>query len=832
MQMHRAIQGGLGSVFVWLCCAGSVCGASADSQPAGKSRSWPIVLPVVHVADPPKVDGKLDDEAWKGVAPVTNFVNLVTGEPARGQTEVRAIFDAETLYVGVVCHEQDMSGVISLATTRDGQVYRDNSVELFLTPNRSPGPYAHLAVNSIGTQFDEWVKGDAHDTSWNPAWTAKVDLQKNAWTVEMAIPFKSLNIDPPMPGRRWLANVTRISGPTGEMTTLARLDGGFHRPDEFVRMLYCFGPNEARVRIKYSPCATAQPAPPEPAAPPIGAELPVPALKYDRALAKVTLDDRGWLNVDGKPFFPRMLFLNQGYDGIKAAGFNVIVTGNDAPDAKGEWIGKNLEILEAAKKNGLWVVFHVCNLFRKDQARFAELRQMVLALKDHPALLGWYTADEPSGNVTHPIKLRTAYQLIKKIDPDHPVFVLEMSPAFFAYWARGTCDVFMADPYVVPLPGAEQVGAWTEQAGKAIVKGQALMICLQAQGPPWFSRYPTPAESRAMAWLAVIHGATGLGWWAHGPAKSSPSWGTYPAITAEAASLVFGLREASKREVRVDKGVHQVSFTVGSAAYVASVDCAKEAFPTAVTTAGEKPAPATLPAPPTIDPKGSPAPPPPPAPTPPPPAPAPAPTPAPAPATKPAPAPTPPAPTPPPPAPTPAPTPAPAPATKPAPAPTPPAPTPPPPAPAPAPTPAPAPATKPAPAPTPPAPTPPPPAPTPAPTAAPAPATKPAPAPTPPAPTPPPPAPAPAPTPAPAPATKPAPAPTPPAPTPPPPAPAPAPAPTTKPAPAPTPPAPTPPPPAPAPAPKPAPAPTPPAAPPASKPASQPTTAPASAPAK
>jgi hypothetical protein len=801
------------------------------TEPSRGLRPWPVVLPVVHIQDPPTIDGQLNDEAWQGVMPVSNFVNARTGRPAQSQTEVMALFDDKNLYFGIVAHEQKMDEVVSLATTRDGYVFGDNAIELFICPTRQPGPYAHLAVNTLATQFDEWVaKPGSCDVKFDPNWTAKVTRQSDGWTAEIAVPFEALRVDAPMPGHVWRGNVTRISGPTGEFTTLARLKDGFHQPDKFVSLRFCYGPNEARVRIKHSLAAMTQPAAPVPEAPPAIPELPVPTLDYPRTPSKVTLADDGWLNVDGKPFFPRILFLNHGFEGIAEAGFDAIVTGNDSPDLQGAWIRANLDALNNAQKHGLWVLLHLCSLFREERSQFGELRQLVLSLKDHPALLGWYTADEPSGNVEAISKLRMAFDLIKKLDANHPVFVLDNTPAMFCYWSKGTCDVFMTDPYPIPRPGTQMVAEWTALARKVIGKGQATMTCLQAHGPQWYERYPTLAEARTMADLAVMNGATGLGWWAHGPAKSSPIWAQYPAITAEAAALAQAMKNSSKRELAVQGGIYKLTFVLGGATHVAMADTTKDTPPSTTILRGDKAEVIQLPAPATVAP-GPVAPPKPPAPPPPPPTPAPQPAPpppsptAPAAAAAPAPPTAPPAPAPTPP--TPATVPAPAATPPPPPAPPPPA-TKPAPAPVPAPTPpAPPPAAKPAPAP-PPSPTPPPPATKPTPPPAPAPA-PPAPAPaTAPAPPSPPPAPATKPTPA----AAPPPAPPPPPPPPPPttkPTPPPAPAPTPAPAPPATRPAqPAPPPPTPAAAPAPTPAPPPPAPPPAPPPpAPKPSTAPA-----
>ena len=76
------------------------------------------------------------------------------------------------------------------------------------------------------------------------------------------------------------------------------------------------------------------------------------------------------------------------------------------------------------------------------------IREFVKRFKDHPAIVGWYTADEPSGIIQKGL-CQIAYDAIKAVDTAHPVFlcsnksddstILLFAPAY---------DVLIFDTYV------------------------------------------------------------------------------------------------------------------------------------------------------------------------------------------------------------------------------------------------------------------------------------------------------------------------------------------------------------------------------------------------
>ena len=88
----------------------------------------PSIKPV-RVAQPPSIDGRLDDASWTGAAHVTEFVQRrpLDGAPATEQTEIYIAYDSERLYFGIYAHYSDPSLVRANRVDRD-QIWSDDRV--------------------------------------------------------------------------------------------------------------------------------------------------------------------------------------------------------------------------------------------------------------------------------------------------------------------------------------------------------------------------------------------------------------------------------------------------------------------------------------------------------------------------------------------------------------------------------------------------------------------------------------------------------------------------------------------------------------------------------
>ncbi len=257
-----------------------------------------------------------------------------------------------------------------------------------------------------------------------------------------------------------------------------------------------------------------------------------------------------WLK-NGEEFFPLIACLAGGSEEVKDAGFNFIIVGSDG-DGSDEAIAANIELLDAAAEHDLYVMLHLCNLFRGKED-YEGLKRLVSALKNHPALGAWYIADEPSGTATSPKTLRKAAEVIRAIDTDHPISGCDNSPLMFESF-NGIFDAWLPDPYPVPHNSLVEVTHWLERSYKVMDDNVSMVPYLQSFGPPFISREPTPEEIRNMTLQALACGVQGMAWWAYGPIVSSPNKELYFQMVQncrEVAPLIYGIMPERVQEGNV-----------------------------------------------------------------------------------------------------------------------------------------------------------------------------------------------------------------------------------------------------------------------------------------
>ena len=147
-----------------------------------------------------KVDGKLDEPVWKTIPPITDFVQKEPdlGAPVSERTEVRIFYDDKNLYFGFWCFDREPKKIIHRYGAHDGRTNSD-SVNILLDPFHDRRNGIFYSINSRGIQYDALLSdtGDSElgmDASWDGIWYSAASVEDWGWSVEVAIPFKSIRI--------------------------------------------------------------------------------------------------------------------------------------------------------------------------------------------------------------------------------------------------------------------------------------------------------------------------------------------------------------------------------------------------------------------------------------------------------------------------------------------------------------------------------------------------------------------------------------------------------------------------------------------------------------
>jgi hypothetical protein len=177
-----------------------------------------------------------------------------------------------------------------------------------------------------------------------------------------------------------------------------------------------------------------------------------------------------------------------------------------------------------------------------DEEKRSRMIEEIKTFMNHPALLAWYISDEPTGNKIAPETLEDIYNVVKEIDPWHPVSIVFMAPFISSKKYVNALDIVMADPYPLPDLPISMVGDVAGQLKQEFRGRRPVWIVPQVfGGGELWSREPTAQEIRSMTWQAIIKGATGIQYFVRQGLnyfpKSAATWGECGRLAMEIAEL-------------------------------------------------------------------------------------------------------------------------------------------------------------------------------------------------------------------------------------------------------------------------------------------------------
>lgn len=156
-------------------------------------------MAAVKINLPVKIDGELNDEAWKDLPVAADFITFSPhyGKNSAYKTEVKIGYDNTAIYVGAYLYD-DPKNIRTQITARDVSDRQDVDVFTVGFDTYLDRQNAFLfKVTAAGVQAD--AKGSQNsspvfDNAWNAVWESKVSIKKDGWVAEIKIPFSAIRI--------------------------------------------------------------------------------------------------------------------------------------------------------------------------------------------------------------------------------------------------------------------------------------------------------------------------------------------------------------------------------------------------------------------------------------------------------------------------------------------------------------------------------------------------------------------------------------------------------------------------------------------------------------
>ena len=156
------------------------------------------------------LDGRLDEDVWMRAVPATNFLqeDPDNGQPATEQTEVRFVYDADKLYMGVTLFDSEPDKLTRYQMGRDGFLPADDKLQWAIdTFNDGQSAY-WWEMNPSGSMADS-LRGanNTNNRRWDGIWDARSARGDIGWTLEIEVPFRTMNFNANSEG--WGVNFRR-----------------------------------------------------------------------------------------------------------------------------------------------------------------------------------------------------------------------------------------------------------------------------------------------------------------------------------------------------------------------------------------------------------------------------------------------------------------------------------------------------------------------------------------------------------------------------------------------------------------------------------------------
>lgn len=189
---------------------------------------------IMQTANPPTIDGNLDDAIWAAVEAV-KIENINTGGvvPAERVSMAKAVYDDKYLYVAIDNGEPDPSKITTVSPGHDQDVWKDDENELFMDPQADgEKPYFHIMINAANTTQD--AESGGADGAWESKVESATEIGAKNWVLEARIPLESLGLEESPAGQEWGWNFNRhiVSG-VDIWTSWSTTGPSFHTPNRF-----------------------------------------------------------------------------------------------------------------------------------------------------------------------------------------------------------------------------------------------------------------------------------------------------------------------------------------------------------------------------------------------------------------------------------------------------------------------------------------------------------------------------------------------------------------------------------------------------------------------
>ncbi len=174
------------------------CGTHAAAQQTlfdSRNKS----VPVPRTSTPPVIDGVLNEAVWQRAAMIDDMHQMEPvdhGAPSE-RTEIYLLYDDDFLYVGARLFDSEPARITARQMVQGQTLQYDDALHILLDTFNNKRTGYDFEVNPNGVRIDGIFETPSDlNRDWEGVWLAEAAIGADGWSVEYAIPFKTLNFDP------------------------------------------------------------------------------------------------------------------------------------------------------------------------------------------------------------------------------------------------------------------------------------------------------------------------------------------------------------------------------------------------------------------------------------------------------------------------------------------------------------------------------------------------------------------------------------------------------------------------------------------------------------
>jgi len=157
-----------------------------------------ITLKKINHKMAPKIDGFTTDDAWAEVGFIGDMHQIFPSEyqETKLKNEIKVTYDKDNLYIMANLYDNDIQNISRNAMSKGQNVRQDDFFGIVLDPFNDKANGYYFTTNANAFKEEGLIANNRkYIGNWDGVWHAKTTVHDEYWSVEIAIPFKSLSFD-------------------------------------------------------------------------------------------------------------------------------------------------------------------------------------------------------------------------------------------------------------------------------------------------------------------------------------------------------------------------------------------------------------------------------------------------------------------------------------------------------------------------------------------------------------------------------------------------------------------------------------------------------------